>query len=651
MPHALGIIVLGAIFLFKARGDENNSGNPAVPPGMSSLLPPPDLQFSVLPLYNDSARCLTVRKAALQANPDLEAELKADMEEAKAWQDRLDQASVREDPNIAPMVPKMQVSRKIGEAASSGPPLFIADLSKIQMSQQDWQEVNDAADAAKRRDPSIEVEHKQWMQKMSVIQKKLDAAMVEIDPDISPMLGSTAEADRKDAETMTTGPAPEVPDVDAMSSRMKRHQDLYQQIRDQGFSAFAKESFMLPAEDQDQMKALIRMEAYLSVWGDFYGEGLNPLAKHIVLFEENKGVKSILLTVLSAEWKLDGYYTLEENDAQTVNKIVETFASSDYPAKWKMNAWQVAITNTNNFRTRGEARPDSQTVKDFSGLFEKWGANYQQIIKASVPHDVLYDAGNGLLCVTQNVPDMLDLAIGEIDRDFNEADGSNPVRLAMDGQYLIDAAWCARGSGWANTVSDQGWKLFGDRLAKAAETLEAAFAKYPNEGEMARSMIDVELGQGQGKDRMEKWFQLAIKANPDDYDAYKGKEWYLQPRWYGSSEEVLNFGKKCLEGGNWSAKLPMILTVGIAEMSGQDTSTYSRPEVWGLAEKTYRNYLEHYPKSIFYRTAFAEHAFDSGHFDIAKEQLTILGNNWDRSTITPQKYFTMSTKLGLQGSN
>ncbi len=653
--HSLRITILGASFLVEARGDESSASNggpaaPAmVPPGMSSLIPPPNLHFNVQSLYHNPDRVMNARKAALQAKPDLTAELKATSAEAKAWQEKLEQAALKEDPDVEPFIPKMRLGREVAEANANGTPMLVKDLSRLQMGPQDWDKFNNAAEAARQHNPELEVEHKQWMQKESVFQKKLEAAMVEVDPNISPMLGSTQEANQKDKEAMANGPAPAVPDIDAMAARMKMHQDLYQKIRDQAFAAFAKESFMLPVGDQDLMKALIRIEAYLSVWGDFYGEGLERWATHVIEYENHQGVHSILLTTLYAERQLDKSYTLEENDAQTVRTLVEKFAASDYPAEWKLIAWQVAITNANNFRMLADM--DSPTAKSLPDLFRKWGEIYQLMIKAAVPHDVLYHTGNGLLCIAQNESTLLDLAIGEIDRDFNEADGANPVRLAMDGQYFVDAAWNARGSGWASTVTDQGDKLFGERLAKADKILEAAYAKYPDESEMARTMIDVELGQGQGRDRMETWFQRAIKTNPDDYDAYKCKEWYLQPRWFGSPEDILNFGQECLKGENWSAKLPMILTTGVAEMAEQDPTLYTRPDVWPLIEKTYRAYLEHYPKSSFYRTSFAVHAFDGGHPDIAKEQLTILGNDWDRSTISPQKYFVMATKLGLQKSD
>jgi tetratricopeptide (TPR) repeat protein len=665
--HSLGIIVLGAIFIVEAHGNENAAGNasttntisgldnsPAPPPalpGMSSLLPPSSMEFSVSSVFRDYSRIPNTKRAALKANPDLAAEEQAFEDEHKAWQDKLDQEMIKNDPGMASIVPKMRLQDEIGEAASKGTPLQNVDLSKCQVSQREFQEANEAQEAAFKSNPDLETQRTQWMQKMRVFNQKVEVAMVEIDPGISPMLGGTAEAEQKDKEAMANGPAPDIVDIDAMAARMKLHQDLYQKIRDQAFAAFAKESFMLPVEDQDRMKALIRIEAYLSVWGDFYGEGLHRKATHYVAYETHLGMNSILLVMLAAEDQLDGNYSEAESDAQTVNRLVETFDASDYPAEWKMVAWQVAITNAINFRTFGYDQSNSQSLKEVPHLFEKWGESYRQMIKAALQHDVLCDEGNGLLCVTQNEPDMLDLAIGEIDRDFNEADSANPVRLAMDGQYFVDSAWSARGSGWASSVSDQGFKLFGDRLAKADAILEPAYEKYPNEGEIARTMIDVELGQGQGKDRMEMWFQRAIKTNPDDYDACKAKEWYLQPRWYGSLDDILSFGKECLDGNNWSAKLPMILTTSLAEASQQDPSIYDRPDVWALVEKTYRSYFDHYPKNTFYRTAFAEHAFDSGHMDIAKEQLTILGDDWDRASLTVQKYFVMTSKLGLLNSH
>jgi hypothetical protein len=74
----------------------------------------------------------------------------------------------------------------------------------------------------------------------------------------------------------------------------------------------------------------------------------------------------------------------------------------------------------------------------------------------------------------------------------------------------------------------------------------------------------------------------------------------------------------------------MILIESISDAGSRDPSVYARPEIWGPLEKVYRGYLQHYPNSVHYRSQFARNAAQGGHWDVAKEQFKILGDDWDR---------------------
>lgn len=100
---------------------------------------------------------------------------------------------------------------------------------------------------------------------------------------------------------------------------------------------------------------------------------------------------------------------------------------------------------------------------------------------------------------------------------------------------LTSYAWNARGDGWRDTVTDEGWRLFGERLAKAWEVLEKAQAleeKCPGWYEAAQV---VALGQGWSRSRYMKMVDEALQKEPT-YGAYYTRACYwLLPRWYGES--------------------------------------------------------------------------------------------------------------------
>src|SRR5947208_3100684 len=65
--------------------------------------------------------------------------------------------------------------------------------------------------------------------------------------------------------------------------------------------------------------------------------------------------------------------------------------------------------------------------------------------------------------------------------------------LAALGARAVEAAWGARGGGWANTVPAEGWKVMGEELAKARALLEEAWKLDDKNFFAALTMLGVEL--------------------------------------------------------------------------------------------------------------------------------------------------------------
>ncbi len=103
--------------------------------------------------------------------------------------------------------------------------------------------------------------------------------------------------------------------------------------------------------------------------------------------------------------------------------------------------------------------------------------------------------------------------------------------------FLTDYAWKARGSGVANTVTEGGWKLFGERLQQAAvelRNLEGLDEQCPH----ARMVLSrILLGLGAQKPAYEKFFEDSIKTTPGYTGYYYRQAIYLLPRWFGEPGE------------------------------------------------------------------------------------------------------------------
>jgi hypothetical protein len=201
----------------------------------------------------------------------------------------------------------------------------------------------------------------------------------------------------------------------------------------------------------------------------------------------------------------------------------------------------------------------------------------------------------------------------------------------LKGRAFIDMAWHARGSGWAYTVSDKGWEHFNERLATAEEALEHAWKLNSKDPEIAHQMMTVMLGQGGGRDRMELWFNRAMALDPNDYDACSKKLYYLEPKWYGSREAMLDFGRECVQNTNWAGRVPLVLVDahwnfcrGYIDKSKQ-TNYWKQPDVWTDIKSAYDRFFQLNTNTIGYYEYYAWYAYQAGQWDVLNELIPKLG--------------------------
>jgi hypothetical protein len=98
-------------------------------------------------------------------------------------------------------------------------------------------------------------------------------------------------------------------------------------------------------------------------------------------------------------------------------------------------------------------------------------------------------------------------------------------------------AWCARGNGYSNTVSDEGGAMFEKRLERARLALDEAQQLDDRDPYWYSAMQTVALGQGWSREDYERLFEAGVAAHPDCWMLYKKKAHYLLPRWYGARGE------------------------------------------------------------------------------------------------------------------
>jgi len=120
------------------------------------------------------------------------------------------------------------------------------------------------------------------------------------------------------------------------------------------------------------------------------------------------------------------------------------------------------------------------------------------------------------------------------------------LREMLNGKFQNSTAWSHRGSGYANTVKDEGWQKFAEHQVIARGHFKKAWELRPDRPQGATLMIDVvKGGNGEEGETTRLWFDRAVAAQFDHFDAYYALLWALRPRWGGSIDEMKAFYCAC----------------------------------------------------------------------------------------------------------
>jgi WD40 repeat protein len=121
---------------------------------------------------------------------------------------------------------------------------------------------------------------------------------------------------------------------------------------------------------------------------------------------------------------------------------------------------------------------------------------------------------------------------------WREESPQSPTPLIALARSNTEYAWEARGSGYASTVTEDGGKLFAERIATARELLEKAIELGAKDGEAYASLITVGMAQGWPLSESQTVLGAGRKLDPLYYRLYTAMAVNLLPRWNGEPGEV-----------------------------------------------------------------------------------------------------------------
>lgn len=110
--------------------------------------------------------------------------------------------------------------------------------------------------------------------------------------------------------------------------------------------------------------------------------------------------------------------------------------------------------------------------------------------------------------------------------------------------YEVQYGWHARGSGYMNTVSENGYELFKDRVENARKMLVKMSIKTHTDPQWYALMLDVAQYQSWDNADVDKIYVPAIKKFPLFFPYYFSKGATLSPKWGGSEKEFKEYVDK-----------------------------------------------------------------------------------------------------------
>lgn len=240
-------------------------------------------------------------------------------------------------------------------------------------------------------------------------------------------------------------------------------------------------------------------------------------------------------------------------------------------------------------------------------------------------------------------------AFEHVDSVLAEAPDLKVMRLLVKGDYLTNAAWEARGNGLADTVTEEGWKAFNERLVEAETTLEQAWELKPSGVRAPNLMLAVATGLNKDRDVMETWFRRAMEADGNNLEACQAKLNWLDPKWHGTVDELVAFGRACRETKNWRAGITLLAAeahyrvVQTTLKKDEYVKYLNEADVWDDIRSVNEEFLAHYPTDHSARNLYAGFATLGGHFDEANEQFDAIGEK-----LVASPFFSLQAMKGLR---
>ena len=198
----------------------------------------------------------------------------------------------------------------------------------------------------------------------------------------------------------------------------------------------------------------------------------------------------------------------------------------------------------------------------------------------------------------------------------------------LKAEHHYNLAWAARGGGFADSVSKDGWKTYEKELKRAESSFRDAWKMDNTDPETARWMIEICVSLSYPRQEMETWFQRAMAADPGYFPACRTKLRYLEPKWGGSPEAMIAFGREYLTNTAYKGDVTTTLVEAYKILAGyyhdepaKLAQFYAWPQLWQDVSEFYAEVARRDPDATWYHNNLAWYAWRCGKWDALAQEV------------------------------
>lgn len=206
-------------------------------------------------------------------------------------------------------------------------------------------------------------------------------------------------------------------------------------------------------------------------------------------------------------------------------------------------------------------------------------------------------------------------------------------------QGYINFAWHARGEGYGDTVTESGWRLFGQRIEEAKKILHEASALPAKCPHWYLAMQSVARAEGWNLAKSTDLLNQATALAPDYYYFYRTHAEYMLPKWGGKEGDAANFAEQSSNrvGGAKGDMLYFRIGERLICPCGDDHEF--RHLSWARLQKGYEAVEKEYGASISDLNVLAFMATKNNDSVVADAAFKRIGDNYDVERWGTEDYF------------